>query len=179
GSTSTSTRWNGSPSPPFAGCSPERSKPPPTSRPNSSASSTPVPTAGGPVPRSPNRGPSPPARAPSSTTNRRPTARTAAGTFSPQRVPLGLNSHAYSPRAIKKIVEAGAELKSFAAAARVLKNLAGLTISAQHVRRLTEEVGGELAARRDRAVEDYVHHRRAEPGEPVPAGAVVAVDGGR
>ena len=94
-------------------------------------------------------------------------------------MPLGLNSHAYSPRAIKKIVEAGGELKSFAAAARVLKSLAGLTISAQHVRRLTEEVGGELARRRDREVEDYVHHRRAEPGGPIPAGVVVAVDGGR
>lgn len=70
-------------------------------------------------------------------------------------------------------------MKSFAAAARVLKNLAGITISAQHVRRLTEEVGGELARRRDREVEDYVHHRRVESGEPIPSGVVVAVDGGR
>jgi hypothetical protein len=76
-------------------------------------------------------------------------------------------------------VEAGGELKSFAAAARVLKSLAGITISAQHVRRLTEEVGRELAARRDREVEDYVHHRRVEPSEPIPSGVVVAVDGGR
>jgi hypothetical protein len=94
-------------------------------------------------------------------------------------VPLGLNGHAYSPRATRKIIEAGGELKSFAAAARVLESLAGLTISAQHVRRLTEEVGAELAARRDREVEDYVHHRRVEPVEPIPAGVVVAVDGGR
>ena len=94
-------------------------------------------------------------------------------------MPLGLSSHAYSPRAINKVVEAGGELKSFAAAARVLKRLAGLTISAQHVRRLTEEVGRELATRRDREVEDYVHHRRVEPGGPIPAGVVVAVDGGR
>jgi hypothetical protein len=94
-------------------------------------------------------------------------------------VPLGLTSHAYSPGAIRKVVEAGGELKSFAAAARVLKNLAGITISSQHVRRLTEEVGRELALRRDRGVEDYVHHRRVEPGEPIPPGVVVAVDGGR
>jgi hypothetical protein len=70
-------------------------------------------------------------------------------------------------------------LKSFAAAARVLESLAGITISAQHVRRLTEQVGGELALRRDRGVEDYVHHRRVEPGVPIPSGVVVAVDGGR
>lgn len=94
-------------------------------------------------------------------------------------MPLGLNSHGYSPAATRKVVEAGGELKSFAAAARVLKGLAGITISARHVRRLTEEVGRELAARRDRGVEDYVHHRRAEPTGPVPPGAVVAVDGGR
>jgi len=94
-------------------------------------------------------------------------------------VPPGLTSHAYSPRATGKIVEAGGGLKSFAVAARVLKSLAGITISAQHVRRLTEEVGGELAARRDREVEDYVHHRRVEPGDPIPSGVVVAVDGGR
>lgn len=92
---------------------------------------------------------------------------------------MGLTSHAYSPSTLRKIVEAGGELKSFAAARRVLKSLAGITISAQHVRRLTEEVGRELAARRDREVEDYVHHRRVEPSDPVPAGVVVAVDGGR
>ena len=90
-----------------------------------------------------------------------------------------MNSHAYSPRATRKIVEAGGELKSFAVAARVLKNLAGITISAQHIRRLTEQVGGELAARRDRGAEDYVHHRRVESSAPIPAGVVVAVDGGR
>lgn len=70
-------------------------------------------------------------------------------------------------------------MKSFAAARRVLKSLAGITISAQHVRRLTEDVGRELALRRDRGVEDYVHHRRVEPSDPIPAGVVVAVDGGR
>jgi hypothetical protein len=70
-------------------------------------------------------------------------------------------------------------LKSFAAARRVLKSLAGIAISAQHVRRLTEEVGRELALRRDREVDNYVHHRRVEPSGPIPAGVVVAVDGGR
>ena len=70
-------------------------------------------------------------------------------------------------------------MKSFAAARRVLKSLAGITISAQHVRRLTEQVGRELVLQRDREVDNYVHHRRVEPSEPIPAGVVVALDGGR
>jgi hypothetical protein len=70
-------------------------------------------------------------------------------------------------------------LKSFAVASRVLKKVGEVAISSQHVRRLTEEIGRELAEHRDQQVEDYLHHRRAEPREPVPAGAVVAVDGGR
>jgi hypothetical protein len=92
---------------------------------------------------------------------------------------LRLGSHAYSAAALQKIVEAGGELKSYGAARRMLKKLAGMAISAPHVRRLTHEVGVELALRRDRAVEDYLHHRRVDPSEPVPAGAVVATDGGR
>jgi hypothetical protein len=89
-----------------------------------------------------------------------------------------LTSHAYSVAATQKIVEAGGELKSFAAAKRMLKKLAGIEISSPHVRRLTDEVGRELARRRDQAVKDYLHHR-VEPSVPAPTGAVVAVDGGR
>lgn len=70
-------------------------------------------------------------------------------------------------------------MKSFAVASRVLQKVGEVAISGQHVRRLTEEIGHELTERRDRQVEDYLHHRRAEPSEPAPAGAVVAVDGGR
>lgn len=70
-------------------------------------------------------------------------------------------------------------MKSFAVASRVLKKVGEVPISGQHVRRLTEEVGHELAAQRDQRTEDHLHHRRAEPSEPAPAGAVVAVDGGR
>lgn len=80
---------------------------------------------------------------------------------------------------MRKVVEAGGELKSFAVASRVLKKVGEVAISGQHVRRLTEEIGRELADQRDQRTEDYLHHRRAEPSEPAPAGAVVAVDGGR
>ncbi len=92
---------------------------------------------------------------------------------------LGLNSHGYSQAVLHKIVEAGGELKSYAVAERMLKSLAEIDISARHVDRLTGEIGRELAAKRDRQVEDYVHHRRTPSAEPVPAGVAVTVDGGR
>ena len=78
-----------------------------------------------------------------------------------------------------KIVEAGGELKSYAVAERMLQSLAEIDISGRHVGRLTEEVGRELAAERDRQVEDYLHHRRTPSAEPVPASVAVTVDGGR
>ncbi len=92
---------------------------------------------------------------------------------------LRLNSHGYSQAVLSKIVEAGGELKSYVVAARMLKSLAEIDISARHVDRLTEEVGRELAAERDQQVEDYLHHRRTPSAEPVPAGVAVTVDGGR
>lgn len=70
-------------------------------------------------------------------------------------------------------------MKSFAVASRVLKKVGDVAISGQHVRRLTEEIGHELIAQRDQRTEDHLHHRRVEPSEPAPAGAVVTVDGGR
>jgi hypothetical protein len=78
-----------------------------------------------------------------------------------------------------KVVEAGGQLKSYAVASRMLKCLAEVEISDQHVRRLTHEVGKEMAAERDRRVEDHVHHRRPDPVGAVPAAVAVAVDGGR
>jgi hypothetical protein len=47
------------------------------------------------------------------------------------------------------------------------------------VNRLAEEIGLEMAAQRDRAVEDFVHHRRQPPTAPAPEVAVIGLDGGR
>ena len=114
-----------------------------------------------------------------STANQRDTARPAAGIFFPQRPVLRLNSHAYSQAILSKIVEAGGQLKSYAMAERMLKCLAEVEISDQHVRRLTSEIGKELAADRDRQVENYVHHRRIEPVGDVPEAVAIALDGAR
>jgi hypothetical protein len=64
-------------------------------------------------------------------------------------------------------------------AAKVLGIVGEIAISGRHVNRLTEEIGTELAADRDRATNDYVHHRRTEPSVPAPPVAAVALDGGR
>jgi hypothetical protein len=90
-----------------------------------------------------------------------------------------MNNHGYSQAILSKIIEAGGQLKSYKMAARMLKTLAEVEISDQHVRRLTDALGKELAAQRDRRVEDYVHHRRVEPAGEVPEAVAVALDGAR
>jgi hypothetical protein len=80
---------------------------------------------------------------------------------------------------LNKIVQAAGEVKSHQVAAKVLGVVGGIVISGRHVNRLTEEIGAELAAKRDRQTEDYVHHRRAEPSVAAPQRVAIALDGGR
>jgi hypothetical protein len=77
------------------------------------------------------------------------------------------------------IAYATAEVKSHNKAAKLLDVLDDLSISGRHVNRLAEEIGLEMAAQRDRAVEDFVHHRRQPPTAPAPEVAVIGLDGGR
>src|SRR5579871_693788 len=80
---------------------------------------------------------------------------------------------------LHKILTAAAEVKSHDKAAKLLKVLCELSISGRHVNRLAEEIGLEMAAQRDQATEDYVHHRRQKPTTPTPAVVAIAMDGGR
>lgn len=92
---------------------------------------------------------------------------------------LGLDQRSYSPRVRAQIVLAGGLLKSFQTAALALAQLAGITISARHVGRVTEEIGAELAAQRDVRVEAH-RHRQLEPAVAnTPSVVAVEVDGGR
>jgi hypothetical protein len=59
------------------------------------------------------------------------------------------------------------------------KCLAEVRISGRHLADLTHQIGAELRDARDRRTEDYVHHRRTAPAEPVPQAAAVGVDWGR
>lgn len=92
---------------------------------------------------------------------------------------LKLDEHGYSPTTLYRIVYATAEVKSHNKAAKLLEVLDDLSISGRHVNRLAEEIGVELAARRDREVEDFVHHRRQPPTAAAPEVAVIGLDGGR
>jgi hypothetical protein len=77
------------------------------------------------------------------------------------------------------ILYATSEVKSHHKAAKLLEVLDDLSISGRHVNRLAEEMGLQMAAARDRAVEDFVHHRRQPPAAPAPEVAVIGLDGGR
>jgi hypothetical protein len=78
-----------------------------------------------------------------------------------------------------KILKAAAQVKSHQLAASVLNDVGEIEISGRHVNRLPEEIGLELAARRDQETEDYVHHRRQPPTEAAPEVVAVGLDGGR
>jgi hypothetical protein len=84
----------------------------------------------------------------------------------------------------QKVVYAGRVATSFASAADLLENLAGLVVPAKQVERLTRGIGSERVAQRDEAVADFVAMPLAGKFEG-PAGvqppelACVFVDGGR
>jgi hypothetical protein len=106
------------------------------------------------------------------------TVPTAAGTFSPLRPTLRLDSHGYSPALLQKIVEAAGRLRSAGQAAIALQLLAQLDISARHVTRLTDLIGTELAAQRDQQVAQRRRRQLPAAVAAPPAVAVVEVDGG-
>jgi hypothetical protein len=92
---------------------------------------------------------------------------------------LKLDEHSYSPTLLHHILYATSEVKSHHKAAKLLEVLDDLSISGRHVNRLAEEMGLEMAGQRDRAVEDFLHHRRLPPQAPAPEVAVIGLDGGR
>jgi hypothetical protein len=117
--------------------------------------------------------------APFNTASRCATARPAVGIFFPQRLLLKLDTHGYSPAVLHKLVGTAGEVKSHKVAAKVVKLVGGIDISGRHINRLTEEIGTEMQAQRDRDTEDYVHHRRQPPSQPAPQVAAIGLDGGR
>jgi hypothetical protein len=114
---------------------------------------------------------------PSRTANRSATAPPAGGTFSPQRPLLRLDNHGYSPAALRLIVLLAARLDSFADAAFALTQT-GLPISAQHVRTLAAQVGGELVQQRDRKA-DQDRNKVPVRVACTPSVVAVEIDGGR
>jgi hypothetical protein len=79
---------------------------------------------------------------------------------------------------LRKIVGQGARY-AFGEAAYNLKELAEQQISAQHVLRLTERIGGEWVAQRDLEIEMFKQNRLARTYTQAPSAAAVMLDGGR
>lgn len=113
-----------------------------------------------------------------------PPAPAAGGPFSPQSKSLGLDRTEHSPVVQKKIVYAGVVASSYASAADLLLNLAGLSVAAKPVERLTRSVGTERVAQRDQDVAAFAALPLAAKFDApaavaAPGLAVVMVDGGR
>lgn len=93
---------------------------------------------------------------------------------------MRLGERAYSPDLQYKLTETATRTRSFDQASIVAELWCGQRVSSRNLGRVVEEVGGELVAQRDAAVDDFTHHRRkAEGTDPKHELAAVFVDGGR
>lgn len=80
---------------------------------------------------------------------------------------------------MQKIEYAGGNSRSFAAAAQSLQRLAECSISDRHVERLTQRLGRERAAARDRAAAAMQQRTLRSSYKQAPAVAVVMLDAGK
>lgn len=103
----------------------------------------------------------------------------AGGFFSLQDERLKLSGEGYSPGLLKKIEYAGGNGRSFETAAQSLERLAEFSISAKHVQRLTERLGKERAAERDKAAAAMKDRKLRSAYKQAPAIAVISVDAGK
>ena len=106
--------------------------------------------------------------------------RNAESFFFPLDVRLGLGTEGYSPALIQKAVRQAAKSPSFAEASDDLRELAEVEISATHLQRLSERIGGEWIEIRDEQVEQFRAGELERTYKEAPKGAVaVMLDGGR
>jgi hypothetical protein len=99
--------------------------------------------------------------------------------FPPLDQRLQLGPEGYSPSLLRKIVRQGGKAPSFREAADDLQELAQVTISPAHVRRLCERIGQEWARRQDQEVQAYQERRLPRGYQAPPKVAAVMLDGGR
>lgn len=92
---------------------------------------------------------------------------------------MKLASEGYSPGLLKKIEYAGGNGRSFETAAESLEQLAEFSISAKHVQRVTERLGKERAAQRDKAATAMQARKLRSSYKQPPAVAVISVDAGK
>jgi hypothetical protein len=99
--------------------------------------------------------------------------------FSPLDQRLQLGTEGYSPSLLRKIVRQGSKASSFREAAEDLQELAQVTISPTHVRRLCQRIGQEWADRQVQEVHAYQERQLPRGYQASPTVAVVMLDGGR
>ncbi len=92
---------------------------------------------------------------------------------------MKLGTEGYSAALLAKIEYAGANESSFDRAAESLRRLAEVEISDRHVGRITERLGGERAAERDRQVEQMKAGQLKPAHAQPPAVAVIHLDAGK
>ncbi len=85
----------------------------------------------------------------------------------------------YSPTLLRKAVRQAAKAASFKDASEDLRELANFAISATHLQRLTERIGGEWQQQRDADVQAFQENRLARAYAKTPTVAAVMLDGGR
>jgi hypothetical protein len=100
--------------------------------------------------------------------------------FFPLDVRLRLGTEGYSPAVLAKAVRQASKASSFKEASDDLRELAEVEISATHLQRLSERIGGEWAEVRDEEVEQFRQFKLERTYKEPPRGAVaVMLDGGR
>jgi len=99
--------------------------------------------------------------------------------FSPLDQRLQLGTEGYSPSLLQQIVRQGGKAPSFREAAEDLQELAQVTISPAHVRRLCERVGREWVGRREQEAKAYQERQLPRGYQAPPKVAAVMLDGGR
>lgn len=101
----------------------------------------------------------------------------AGGLFFPQRTTLGFDARELTPVLVSRITCAAADTRSFRRAEIVLREVGGHAVDERTIQRVVQDVGNELAQRRDSDV------RRGNPLALIPEAppdlAVVECDGGR
>lgn len=98
---------------------------------------------------------------------------------------MGLDGSGHSPLALRKIVRAGIKNESYRAASEELAAMCDMAVGPKVVERQAHRVGRERIEERDAAVKAHQalplmkRDAAADPNRPVPAVAMVSVDGGR
>lgn len=104
-------------------------------------------------------------------------ARRAGRLFPPLRETLGFDARELTPTVVLKITVLAAETRSFERAAKTVRSVAGLDVSAKTIERVVHDVGRELEQRRDAPAKTGDPLARC-PAEP-PDLAAVECDGAR